>query len=266
MSPTAYRSWQAPSADADMKYRLGWLDEACQEGQLWQQGQRGYKSHQTAFNIISGDDSRSKVTVDYHSKLTGHRLKTNSQVMVSGLSNIRPIWGWHSTNEFAGHAQMMNKTSRALYLRGYWDQDLKSALMWALVSGVGFVRPVYRRRMAGRGHGEIQIDTCGARSVLPVQMPEDGDWNNAYAVTYLDEQPIWMAHGTFWKFQDQLKPTSSVTWYSSEIGRASSQNLLHRATSWFGRKTPESQGELYIPIRYTRVNDQIGRASCRERR
>ena len=254
MSDQVPRSWQVPPAEADEKRRLGWIDDATSEGQKWQQAQRGYKDWQTALDIISGDESI-KNCLEYRSHISGRRLKTNIRVAAAGLSNIRPIWGWHATNAYAEHAKMMNKTARALYLQGYWDQDVKSALLWAFATGVGFTRPVYRRAMGGKGKGRIEIDTYGAPSVCPVQMPSNGDWNNAYAVTLLDEQPIWMAHGMFPLYQDKLQPTQSRYWYSAQIRKAASQNLAKRSSNWFQKKESDTLTDLLIPIRYTRIND-----------
>lgn len=37
-----YKEWQVPPAATKESERLGWLDEAVQEGQIWHKQQRGY--------------------------------------------------------------------------------------------------------------------------------------------------------------------------------------------------------------------------------
>jgi hypothetical protein len=256
MADKVYRSWQAPPAETLESHKLGWLDAATEEGQLWQKAQRSYHDWGKALNIISGDESV-KGLLDYRSQLSGRRLKTNIRVEISGLANIRPIWGWHATKAYTSWAAMLNKTARALYLEGYWDQTLKSALLWASATGCGFIRPVYRRANAGRGAGSIQLDSYGMPSVCPVQLPSDGDFQNAYAVTLLEELPIWMAHGMFPEFQDDLVPTESRYWYSAEIRTGSQKNAAQKMANWFGLGRSKSDGlsEVYIPIRYTTIND-----------
>lgn len=237
--------------------KIGWLNEAAEEGAQWNKSQRGYADWQKGLDVIAARLSKEKV-LQYRSQLTGNRLKTNVRVAVDGLSAIRPWGGFRSNKDYQKTAQFMNDATRALYLNGFWDQDIKSALQWAAIANTGYVRPVYRRLMAGRGKGDIFLDTFGQPSVLPLQMPANGDIQQAYAVTLLDEKPIWMAHGMFPDFQDRLRPTSSKYWYASEIRGASVQNSQRQA--WWNpfrrRAAPGSEmTNCLIPIRYTTIND-----------
>lgn len=250
-----YRQWQAPPAEAREDTKLGWLAEQNQDGNAWQRSQRGYLDYSKALDIISGTFSESEL-LQYRSMVTSNRLKTNIRVAVAGLSAIRPWGGYQATNEFSAYALMMNTCTRALYLEGFWDQDIKAALQWCAATCTGFIRPVYRRDMAGQGHGQIELDTFGMPSVLPVQMPPNGDYNRAYAVTLMDEKPIWEAHGMFPDYQDRLKPTTSKYWHNSSIRRAATDNMRKR--SWWNPFRTSKGAEIsdnLIPFRYTRIND-----------
>lgn len=256
-TPTVYKSWQAPRWDARESDKIGWLNEAAQEGANWNKNQRGYDDWQKGLDIIAGRIPRDK-TLQYRSQLTGNRLKTNVRVSVEGLSSIRPWGGFRSYDAYQKNALMMNSTTRALYLNGFWDQSIKEALQWAAVTNSGYLRPVYRRNMGGRGKGNIELDSFGQPSVLSVQMPANGDIQQAYAVTLLDEKPIWMAHGMFPDFQDRLKPTSSKYWYASEIrGAATANNQRQAWWNPFRRRqvTGNELSDCLIPIRYTTIND-----------
>ncbi|HKS72075.1 MAG TPA: hypothetical protein VJQ82_02690, partial [Terriglobales bacterium] len=163
---------------------------------------------------------------------------------------------------YDGYAKVMNMTTRALYLAQFWDQSIKEVLQWASVTNTGFIRPVYRRGMAGHGHGNIEMDTFGMPSVLPSQMPANGDFQRAYCVTLMDEKPIWEAHGMFPDHQDRLKPTNSRYWYAAQIRKASQTNNARR--SWWNpfRPRDRSEGaENLIPIRYSTINDLSVNAS-----
>jgi hypothetical protein len=255
MTDQPYRTWQVPDPDSTESRKLGWLNEAAQEGALWNRSQRGYEDWTKGLDIISGKES-SREVMEYRSKLTGNRLKINIQVAISGLSSIRPWGGYQASQAFQPYALMMNQTTRALYLANFWDQSIKEALQWASVTNTGWIRPVYRRNMAGWGHGNIELDAFGMPSVLPVQMPSSGDFQRAYAVTLMDEKPIWEAHGMFPDFQDRLKPTSSRYWYNAEIRAASQANNQRR--SWWNPFKPKGQSDMtnhLIPIRYTTIND-----------
>ena len=256
-TPTVLKSWQCPAWNAREGDKIGWLNEAAQEGSNWNKSQRGYNDWQQGLDIIAGRVTKEKA-LQYRSQLTSNRLKTNVRVTVEGLSAIRPWGGFRSYDAYQKQALFMNSTTRALYLNGFWDQDIKSALQWASVTNTGWLRPVYRRNMGGRGHGNIELDSFGQPSVLAVQMPANGDWQQAYAVTLLDEKPIWMAHGMFPDFQDRLKPTSSQYWYASEIrGAATANNQRRPWWNPFRRRqvTGNELSDCLIPIRYTTIND-----------
>jgi len=247
------KEWQAPSPDAAEAYKLGWINEATEQGSAFNEAQRGFKDWREAFDILSGSTRSTKDSVDYHSQLSGRRLKTNIRAAISGLANIRPLWGFHAAKEYSKYAEALNKTCWALYLEGYWDQDVKECLWWAAATGGGFSRPVYRRDI--QGNGNIFLDSFGTPCVLPVQMPRNGDYNGAYLVTLLEEVPVFEAHWRFPLFQDRLKPTSSRYWYAPQIREASKQNAARRVLNWFKRSNEDKLTDQYIPLRWTTIND-----------
>src|SRR5271169_1285071 len=253
MAVTVPKEWQAPSPDAAEAYKLGWINEATEQGSAFNEAQRGFKDWREAFDILSGSTRSTKDSVDYHSQLSGRRLKTNIRAAISGLANIRPLWGFHAAKEYASYAQAMNKTCWALYLEGDWDQDVKECLWWAAATGGGFCRPVYRRNV--QGEGNVFLDSFGTPCVLPVQMPRNGDYNGAYLVTLLEEVPVFEAHWRFPLFQDRLTATSSRYWYAPQIREASKQNAARRVLNWFKRSNEDKLTDQYIPLRWTTIND-----------
>ena len=56
MSPTGnvHREWQCPHADTSEKYRLGWLNESVEEGNAWNESQRGFQDWRKSLDILSG--------------------------------------------------------------------------------------------------------------------------------------------------------------------------------------------------------------------
>jgi hypothetical protein len=245
------REWQAPKPESDEKRKLGWIDEGCQQGVAWQQSQRGFKDWRQGLQVFSGVDANTS-DMGFGSRLSGHRLKTNVRTITSGLSNIRPMWGWHAGKSFSTYATNLNKTSRALYLEGYWDQKIKDALQYAACVNTGFIRPVWRRDLQGRGN--IDILVYGQPCVLPVQLPADGDYQRAYVVHLLEEIPIYEAHWKFPLFQDRLKPTSSRYWYDGDIRRSSMRNATN-AGGWPVKREDSKLTDQLIPIRWSLIND-----------
>lgn len=256
MSDERLHEWQCPPQASSESRILGWVNESTEEGQIWLRSQRGYGDFRKAMDVISGKPMNPD-RIDYRSTLSTNRLKRNIREIVGALSNIRPMWGFHTDNDaFVGYANMMNKVSRAIYLEQYFDRSLKEVLQYAAATCTGFARPVYRRGMGGRGKGNIQLLTYGSPCVLPNQMPSSNDWQEAYVVHLLDEMPIYMAHALFPDFQDRLHPTASKYWYSADIHKSAQGNMWKRLFSnGFKRQQDSELSDLYIPIRYSTVID-----------
>lgn len=253
----AEKSWQVPPQAAQEKDKLGWVDESCEEGLLWHKAQRSHDDYLQAFRILSGDP-RSIDTPAYRSKLTTGRLKRNIREVIGACANISPLWVYASDNDaFSEQTGLMNKVSRAIYLERNLDGAIKEALQWSAATATGWIRPVYRRDMGGHGKGDLTFLTYGSPSVLPNQLPSNGNFQEAYSVTILDEMPVWMAHALFPKYQEQLKPTSSKFWYDETIRKAARGNMFRRVFGG-GRRTGNEdimRSDLFIPIRYTYIID-----------
>jgi hypothetical protein len=237
----------------------GGFNESVEQGQAWLKNQRGETDFKRALDVISGIDSVSnKQSADYRSKVNPNRLKRNIREVVGAMSNLRPMWGYHSDNKaYKSPAAMMNKIFYALYLEQHFDLRIKDALRFAAATARGWACPVYRRNMFGTGRGAIEIDTYGAPCVLPVQLPADGNFQNAYAVTILKEMGVAMAHGMFPAHQASLVPTESRYWYMHDAVRHSTKaNVWQRmAGKVFRQPGSEALADLLIPIRYTYVVD-----------
>jgi hypothetical protein len=253
---TKLKEWQIPRADAKEDTKLSWLNSAVEEGSSWLKEQRGYADMKTAFDILAGK-SPANPSPSYRSQMSTGRLKRNIREIVGAVSNVRPIWGYNtSNNAFTAECEMMNKVTQALYLERGLDTAIKSAMQWSAATCTGWLRPVFRKSMYGtKRTGDLTFLTYGAPSVLPVQLPSNNDWQEAYAITILDELPIAMAHGMFPKFQDRLTPTSSRYWYAPEIRRAAKGNVIRRMFGKWGQNEARSLSEMYIPIRYTYIID-----------
>jgi hypothetical protein len=252
-----YQEWQCPPAGATEDRIIGWLNEATEEGQAWLKNQRGCKDFRKAFDLIAGEDT-STPPATYRSKVYPNRLKRNTREVVGALAKLRPMWGYHSDNTaYKEQAAMMNKVTKALYLENFFDISIMNALKFAAATARGWIRPVYRRDMYGTGKGHIRLLSYGSPCVLPLQLPSDGDWQNAYTVTILDEMPVAMAHGMWPTFQDRIRPTTSRYWYSDDVVRKAAQgNWVSRVMGKVRRTVGDTAiSDLLVPIRYTYILD-----------
>jgi len=247
--------WQCPPAATPVERRLGWINDNTEQGISWLKSQRGHTDWRKALDVISGTVGPQPVR--YRSTLNTNHLKRNIREVTGALAKLRPLWGYSSDNPaFAPNAQLFNLYVRAWYLETFADVKIKEALQYAAATCTGWIRPVYSRDFGGQGSGAVRLLSYGAPCILPTQLPPSGDFQQAYAMTILDEMPVYMAHGMFHDFQDQLRPTTSLYWYSNEIRKAAQGNLWQRMFS-FGKSTGGTPGvgEFMVPIRYTYIID-----------
>lgn len=260
MAEQTWRDWQVPPAASSEDRILGFLNESTEEGQIWLRCQRGSGDFRKSLDVLAGRDTSAIKRNTYRSTVNPNPLKRNTREVVGALSKLRPLWGYHSDNKaFKSEAEMFNKVTRAWYLESMADRSVREALQYAAATNRGWIRPLYRRDMYGMGKGDIKLLTYGSPCVLPVQLPSSGNFQEAYAMTILEEMPVAMAHGMFPLFQDRLRPSSSRYWYQNDNVRASSKgNILQRIFGMGGSKRTESDmalSELLVPVRYTYVID-----------
>jgi hypothetical protein len=260
-------SWQVPPAAFADDRKLSWINEATESGQQWLKSQRGTTDFRNALDVISGR-AIGPDPPKYRSRLNTNHLKRNIREVVGALAKLRPLWGYSSDNEsYVANANVFNVYTKAWYLENFADLQIKKALQYAAATCTGWLRPVYSRDMGGQGHGEVRLLSYGAPCILPCQLPPSGDFQQAYAMTILDEMPIYMAHSMFPKYQAYLRPTSSLYWYSNEIRKSSQGNLWQRVFGGFGKNpTQYTPGiaDLMIPIRYTYVIDLTRNTTSRD--
>lgn len=248
------QEWQCPPAAAEDTRVLNWLKEHMENGRTWQKSQRGYGDWKKSMDMLAGRPD-AQMMPTYRSQLVTGRLKRNTKEVIDACADIRPIWAYSSDNpDYGKQRDMMNKTVKAIYLEQFLDLGIKQTLQWSAATCTGWLRPVYRREQAGTGKGNLNFLSYGAPSVLPTQLPSNNNWQEAYAVTLLDELPIYMAHGMFPDYQEQLRPTKSMFWYSSDIRKAATGNLFQRMWNSWGN-SGKSMANLYCPVAYTYVID-----------
>ena len=256
-TPKEYREWQVPPAAVRDSYKIGWANEATEEGLAWLKSQRGYSDFRKALDVFAGKDSI-RTSAAYRSGLNTNRLKSNARTVVGALAKLKPMWGYHSDNAtFKDRAEMFNKVTRAWYLESMADRRIREALQYGAATCRGWAHPIYKRAMYGTGQGDLIIETYGSPSVLPNQLPANGNWQEAYACQILKELPVAMAHGMFPRYQDKLRPSSSRYWYANDgVRKANQGNLLQRM---FGRVTRnnavDALTELLVPMRYIWIID-----------
>jgi hypothetical protein len=199
------KDWAAPPFEAPDDKKFGFCRQAIESGIKWVEEQSSTEDVRRALDILSGKTG--SPTSGKWANITTGDLKRAIREIVETLANIRPFWGYQTDNEaFRDEANMMNKVTKAVYLESFVDRSLRDALQFGAVTGAGFIYPFYARQMFGAGDGHFEFMALGQPDVLPVQLPRNRNYQDAYIVTLAIPFGIAKAHALFPLFQSKLKP------------------------------------------------------------
>ncbi len=242
-------SWQAPVFERPDTDKLAFCKQCIETGIKWNEEQCSSEDLRKALDILSGKTG-SNLSGKWAMITTGD-LKRAVREIVETLADIRPFWGYQTDNDaFRDQANMMNKVTKSVYLESFVDRSLRDALQFGAVSGGGFIYPYYSRKMFGAGDGEFVFKALGQPDVLPVQLPRDRNYQNAYAVTLRVITGVAEAHARFPLFQSSLKPFAQKQ-YSKTRGGNQRQSDKNR----WRMHSIETQLEQFVDIYYTYILD-----------
>jgi len=238
--------WQCPPFTESAERRAAWIEEQIEEGEGWLENQSAYKNLSKNLRIFDAIfDDKTKST------LVSNGLKYNVRKFVETISEVREIGSYGSdASQFKSFAEIANKVAKGIYLEAQFPRQIRKALQFATVMGRGYVWPKCKANNYGFGEREIIFQAKGPLDVIPVQVPESNDVQDAYAVTIYEYMPIAEAHGRFPLFQSELRPVSAVSYNS----RVQARRVDFAEKFRYGEQN-RNWGNLYCEIRYTFIRD-----------
>ena len=243
-------SWQVPNFEADDDTKLGFVKRCIAQGINWYNDNGNASLLQKAMDVMAGK-SGGNVSSKW-AKFTTGDLKRSVQEIVETLADIRPYWGYSTDNKsFLAQSDMMSKVAKAIYMESFVDRSIKDALQYAAVSGAGFLYPYYSRSMFGSGDGEFRFMALGQPDVLPIQMPRNKSYQDAYIVTLAIPFGIAEAHARFPAFQSKIKPFAKKRYGKTKGGDVSRSYDQNR---WRMHKI-DGQLEQFTDIFFTYILD-----------
>jgi hypothetical protein len=230
--------YRCPPQDAKDSTKLGWLQEAVQDGRSFLRSQRPYQNIDQAIDEISGlrQDKFSKKL----SKVWVNRPKREIREVIDTLSNLRDSWRYDTdNNKWHSQATKLTKLKTAWWFSTFADMSIKEALAWSAVQGTGYSSPWWDKDFHCRGRGDIALSAYGPENVLPIQIPRDGDWQKAYAVIIWEEVPIHLAHRMYPTFADKIKADRDSPGWLAEAAK----RVKRYASSFLNFAGPRSGDE-----------------------
>lgn len=247
--PTQSKDWQAPTFEIPDSKKLGWVKEAIEDGTTWVKKNCSDLDISRGIDILSGQGG-DKTSLRWSNIHTGD-LSRDIREIIETLANVRLSFSGYQTGNaaFKAHADMMNKVTQIIYLKYFVDRSLRDALQFAALTGAGFISPYYNRSMYGTGKGQFVFEALGQPDVLPVQLPKDRNYQEAYAVTISRFMPIARAHAMFPLYQSKIQPFAKQKYSKSdriEARRTSNRWRMHSMDTII---------EQYAEIFYTYILD-----------
>lgn len=238
--------WQCPPFQSSPQTRVAWVDEQIEEGEGWLESQNGYRNlgkNLRIFDAIFDDKTKST--------LVSNGLKYDIRKFVETISDVQEIGSYASdAAQFKSQASLLNKVSNGVYLESFFPGQIRKVLQYATVMCRGYLWPKCKAGNYGFGERKIEFEALGPIDLVPVQIPNTNDVQDAYANTAYTYMPIAEAHGRFPLFQSQLVPVSALS-YRSRV----QAKRVDVAEKFRGGPQARNWGNLYCEIRYTFVRD-----------
>lgn len=226
-------NYKAPISTARETTKIGWMKEALQDGRTFLKQQRAYVDISQSIDLIAGLSD--KPVPDTLSNLSVNFTKRQAREMVATLSNLKPLWGYTTKNEsFDLQSYILNHIVFHWWHATFADRDIRQALQWALC-GQGYISPIWKPDFWPDGSGDIQLYAYGPMSVIPVQLPADGDLQEAYAIIIHIEVPLAQAHRMFPQYQDWIKADRSQSSLFSRRLRSAAPRFLSPVTNMLNK-------------------------------
>lgn len=143
---------------------LGWLQAAAHEGMNTLKKEPAWPGIQVCMDYVAGLQQPVRATA--LSKVTDNRVRKIVREIVSSMTDIRPIWDYHTYNvQYAEQAEVLNKLVRNWWQNSYSDRKLADVLMYGAVGGSGYLKVEWDNTQPGGGN--INLLALDPRDVIP---------------------------------------------------------------------------------------------------
>jgi len=243
----------APLESERESTKLGWLREALSESRSTHEKLPGWSELDADLELISR--SRPSFDPSNLSWLNIGNTKARIGDVVSTLSNLRPLWEITTgVKELQPTAKVLNKCSW-----GWWsktDADLKilAALQWSAVNRTGYLWVRWDKHYHGLNQGDIDCIPLGPKSVYFLYLPEDHNYQKAYATIICESVPITQAMAENPLYASQLKPSAEA---DGIVRRFTAPIVKGAQALWDGDmgKSAASQSTPHVNIYHAYVRD-----------
>lgn len=254
----AIPAWQCPPRESDPADVLAWCKRTRSQALSWLMSQSSYREFNDAIKVLEFEAQDDVVQPDTMSDVSSGEVRRNTKELVATLSNMKASASFKTDNaDVYNVAGILNKLYMAWWHMARPALRHRDQLQLAAAAGAGFICPEWDPDFHGFGRGNVRLSARPPQQVLPIQLPQDGDYQNAYAVHLITEMPIAEAHMKFPAKAGLIKSDrDSPSWLRKGFQRV--QEFLSPVLEMFGATRSDKAGDPIFPtvdIHYCYVKD-----------
>lgn len=155
-----------PQIEENDKALLDWIDSSIRYGLGLLKREQSYNSVAASINYINGSNVGMRQST--LSRVNFNRLRKNLYEIVSSMTDVRPIWSYHTRNEeYKKQGEILDIIVRNWWRNSYSDGRLRDSLMYSAVGGSGYLKVEWNPSLPGGGN--IDLIPLDPRDVIPIQ-------------------------------------------------------------------------------------------------
>lgn len=173
----------------------GWLIEAVQDGDRFNQADPGYELIGRAQAYLDGDqtfDPR-EAKLPWLPRLVVNEMREAAQMHVSALTDVRPVFAFKSPEQYQLHAHLLNKIVVWWWVTTMADLALGDTIKYALC-GTGDLKVEWDPHVAG---GATVLIPSDPRDTLPIRPSLQRSPQLWQGVTFREEHSVNVLRGTY---------------------------------------------------------------------
>lgn len=206
---------------------LGFLDTTLRANMATLKREPAYQTVGDCINYLNGASGGLKQ--QSLSRVTFNRLRKNTYEIVSSMTDVRPIWNYHTANnEYKKQADILNILVRNWWTNAYADRRLQDALMYSCVGGSGYLKVEWNPYLPGGGN--IDLIPLDPRDVIPINPAYNSSVQNWEGVAIRKSLPLetlrWRYPEKYYRYKSASKAWFEAKTGPAPMGRASGMALV----------------------------------------
>lgn len=246
-----------PSVSKSYSDLLAWLQYAGAEGMAVLKAEPAWAGIQRCIDYVSGAQVPVRPTA--LSRIMDNRVRKVVLENVSALTDIRPIWAYHTHNKrWKEQGEILGTLVRAWWKNSHSAKKLQEALMYSAVGGTGYIKVQWNPYLPGGG--DIELVALDPRDVVPIRPSFNPSVQSWEGVMIRQVMSVDAAKRRWPSKAHMIGPTTN-SWFEpkrppAQVGSMGPREIMSPAQQvLFGGKAPNMASPSTVDVIFTYVRD-----------